>query len=163
MYNNVYGYPYMMGPQMQRLQNIEPQYPQYSQSQSGYQPQQSQVQQQVAQPVLGLQGKLIDNVDVVKVMDIPMDGSISYFPLADGSTILTKQLQSDGTSKILMYKLTEQKQEKVETKNFITREEVEEMVKEEPNISKEIKDEMKNIKRQIRDIVEDIKEIKRKD
>ena len=159
MYNNVYGYPYMMGPQMQRLQNIEPQYPQYSQSQSGYQPQQSQVQQQVTQPVLGLQGKLIDNVEVVKVMDIPMDGSISYFPLADGSTILTKQLQSDGTSKILMYKLTEQKQEKVETKNFITREEV----KEEPNISKEIKDEMKNIKRQIRDIVEDIKEIKRKD
>lgn len=162
MFNNGYGYvpPYM--PQMQRLQQMEQQYPQFAQ-QGGFQMPQGQVQQQVSQPVLGLQGKLIDNADVVKVMDIPMDGSISYFPLADGSSILTKQLQSDGTSKILMYKLTEQKEEKVEIKNFITREEVEEMVKEEPNVTKEIKDEMKNIKRQIRDIIDDIKEIKRKD
>lgn len=162
MYNNMYGYPPIMGPQMQRLQNLEQQYPQFAQ-QGGYPPPQNQVQQQVSQPVLGLQGKLIDNVDVVKVMDIPMDGSISYFPLADGSSILTKQLQNDGTSKILMYKLTEQNEEKAEIKNFITREEVEELFKEEPNATKEMKDEMKNMKRQIRDIMDDIKEIKRKD
>lgn len=162
MYNNMYGYPPIMGPQMQRLQSLEQQYPQFAQ-QGGFQPQQNQVQQQVVQPVLGLQGKLIDNADVVKVMDIPMDGSVSYFPLADGSSILTKQLQSDGTSKILMYKLSELKEEKIENKNYITREEVEEMVKEEPSATKEIKDEMKNMKRQIRDIMDDIKEIKRKD
>lgn len=40
-----------------------------------------------------LQGKSIDNLEVVKAMDIPLDGSISYFPLVDGSAIVTKQLQ----------------------------------------------------------------------
>ncbi|HJG96258.1 MAG TPA: hypothetical protein K8V90_04045, partial [Romboutsia timonensis] len=51
-----------------------------------------------------LQGKSIDNLEVVKAMDIPLDGSISYFPLVDGSAIVTKQLQQDGTSKITIYK-----------------------------------------------------------
>ena len=52
----------------------------------------------------GLQGKSIDNLEVVKAMDIPLDGSISYFPLVDGSAIVTKQLQQDGTSKITIFK-----------------------------------------------------------
>ena len=52
-----------------------------------------------------LQGKQIDSLDVVKATDIPLDGSVSYFPLADGSAIATKQLQPDGTSKIVVFKL----------------------------------------------------------
>ena len=55
-------------------------------------------------PVVGIQGKTIDNIEVVKAIDIPLDGSISYFPLADGSAIVSKQLQQDGTSKIIIYK-----------------------------------------------------------
>ena len=55
----------------------------------------------------GLQGKSIDNLEVVKAMDIPLDGSINYFPIADGSAIVTKRLQMDGTSKITIYKATE--------------------------------------------------------
>ena len=51
----------------------------------------------------GLQGKSVDNLEVVKSTDIPLDGSKSYFPLTDGSMIATKQLQSDGTSKIVIY------------------------------------------------------------
>ena len=47
-----------------------------------------------------LNGKSVDSLDVVKAMDIPLDGSISYFPLTDGSAIVSKQLQNDGTSKI---------------------------------------------------------------
>lgn len=61
----------------------------------------------VRQPVtsqLGLFGKVVDSPDVVKVTDIPLDGSTSYFPLTDGSAILTKKLQLDGTSKITVYK-----------------------------------------------------------
>ena len=56
----------------------------------------------------GLLGKAVESVDVVKAMDIPFDGSISYFPLTDGSAIITKQLQTDGTSKTIIYKPTEE-------------------------------------------------------
>ncbi len=52
----------------------------------------------------GIQGRIVDNVDVVRATEISLDGSVNYFPLADGSAILTKQLQMDGTSKIVMYK-----------------------------------------------------------
>ena len=48
-------------------------------------------------------GKQVDSIDVVKAIDIPLDGSISYFPLTNGSAIVTKQLQQDGTSKITVY------------------------------------------------------------
>ena len=51
-----------------------------------------------------LQGKVVDSLDVVKATDIPYDGSVSYFPLTDGSAIITKQLQQDGTSKMVIYK-----------------------------------------------------------
>lgn len=61
-----------------------------------------------AQPIqnklLNLQGKVIDNLEVVKATDISLDGSVNYFPLADGSAIATKQLQPNGTSKIVIYK-----------------------------------------------------------
>ena len=38
---------------------------------------------------VSLQGKSVESIDVVKAMDIPLDGSISYFPLTDGSAILS--------------------------------------------------------------------------
>ena len=82
-------------PQMNRYQPME-----YQQ----YQPSYPQNTQAYPQASLGLQGKLIDNAEVVKVIEIPMDGSVSYFPLADGSAIVTKQLQKDGTSKTIIYK-----------------------------------------------------------
>ena len=73
MYNNMYNQFYR-GPFVQP-QTYQPQ------SQPTYQPQ---------QPV-GIQGKTVDSLEVVKAMDIPLDGSISYFPLVDGSAIITKQ------------------------------------------------------------------------
>ena len=68
-----------------------------------YQPQQFQMPQY--QPTFqGIQGRVVDNIDVVKATEISLDGSISYFPIADGSAIVTKQLQADGTSKLVVYK-----------------------------------------------------------
>lgn len=59
-----------------------------------------------------LNGKLVDSVEVAKNVEYPLDGSISYFPLTDGSAIVTKQLMQDGTSKTLVYKpVVEQKNE----------------------------------------------------
>ena len=49
-------------------------------------------------------GKVVESIDVVKAIDINLDGSINYFPVIDGSAIVTKQIKSDGTSKTIIYK-----------------------------------------------------------
>lgn len=103
----------------------------------------------------GLKGKTIDNLEVVKGADIFMDGSISYFPMADGSAIATKQLQPDGTSKILIYRPSEE--EKPE--KYITEGELKEQIKGfNSKDIKDIKEELKSLKRQFRDLQEDMEE-----
>lgn len=142
-----------------RFQNPE----QFQNQQIPQQPSYPQNPQSYPQPSVGLQGKLVDSIDTVKAMDIPLDGSISYFALTDGSAIATKQLQTDGTSKIVIYKPATPEQVKAETPKFVTVDEVEEMLKQEPKEVKELKEEIKNLKRQIRDLTDDIKDCKRKD
>lgn len=156
-YNPYYTPPY--APQMQRLQNLEQQYPQYAQ-----QPMQSftQSSQSFTQSNMGLQGKMVDSIDVVKAIDIPLDGSTSYFALTDGTAIVTKQLQADGTSKTVVYKPVQENEIKKDTPKYITEKELQEMLKEEPKDIKEIKEEMKAMKRQLRDITDDLKDIKKK-
>lgn len=141
-----------MQPQTPRYQPMEQQYNQYSQPQQMYK-----------QPI-GLQGKSVDSLDVVKAMDIPLDGSISYFPLTDGTAIITKQLQPDGSSKTIIYKPTELKEQE-QTVKYITTEQLDEAMKQIDN--KDVKEEIKIMKRQIkeisneiRDLSEDIKERK---
>ena len=51
-------------------------------------------------------------------MDIPLDGRVCYFPLTDGSAIVTKQVQSDGTSKTVVYKPVEEN--KKESPKYVT-------------------------------------------
>ena len=62
------------------------------------------VPEQIPNNRLYLNGKIVDSIDAVKATDVQFDGSVSYFPLANGSAIITKQLQSDGTSKMVIYK-----------------------------------------------------------
>ena len=127
---------------------------------------QQQMQTPVAQPIeqyvpqgtyqnkaLGLLGKSVDSIDVVKAMDIPLDGSISYFPLADGTAIVTKQLQADGTSKTIIYKPIEEN--KKEIQSYITTEEFEKAIKK-VDIS-DIQEEIKEIKKEIKDIKKEMK------
>lgn len=98
----------------------------------------------------GLQGKSIDNLEVVKAMDIPLDGSISYFPLVDGTAIVTKQLQQDGTSKITVFKPIEA-DEAVSQPKYATIEDIDNKINEikMPDI-KGLQEEIKNLKKQIR-------------
>ena len=87
-YNNIYnpyGNPYLNYNQQPQLQT-------------------SMLRQNQYRPQNSLQGKVVDSLDVVKATDIPYDGSVSYFPLTDGTAIITKQLQQDGTSKVVIYK-----------------------------------------------------------
>ena len=115
---------------------------------------------------ISLQGKTVDSVDVVKAMDIPLDGSVSYFPIIDGSAIVTKQLLQDGTSKTTIYKPVDEAEEVKEEPKFITLEQFNEKIKEFSN--NDLKDDLKSIKRQIKDLQEDMEDMskdlkKRKD
>lgn len=128
------------------------------QQQARYQPdpqQYTQPQPIYKQPV-GLQGKSVDSIDVVKAMDIPLDGSVSYFPLTDGTAIVTKQLQMDGSSKTIVYKPIEKEEPKQEIK-YITNEQLDEAIKKVDN--RELKDDIKTMKRQIKDLIEDMKDV----
>ena len=62
-----------------------------------------------------------------------MIGSVNYFPLTDGSAIVTKQLQADGTSKIVIYKPTTN-----ETPKYVT--------------SDDLNNEMNNLKQELEKI-----------
>lgn len=99
-------------------------------------------------PKNALQGKQVDSVEVVKASDVPFDGSISYFPLTDGSAIVTKQLQTDGTSKIVIFKpIDQQKEEKL----YVTQDDLKSALNS-LNLDEieDIKDEIKNIKKQLK-------------
>lgn len=96
---------------------------------------------------MGLNGKVVDSIDTVKGMDINLDGSVSYFPLADGSKIVTKQLNVDGTSKIVVY--TQTKEENKEIK-YITSEDLDKALKK-IDLS-DIKDDIKSLKKQIKEL-----------
>lgn len=106
------------------MYNYNPYYGQQTYTQPRYQPIEPQY---LTQQPKGLLGKSVDSVDVVKAIDIPLDGSVSYFPLTNGSAIVTKQLQLDGTSKIMVYKPIIEQREEIKTVSY---EEFEELKKE---------------------------------
>ena len=109
MFNN-YGYnPYL---QQQRMQGMEQQQPMMTNYQTPM---------QLTKPTT-LLGKAVESIDVVKATDIPLDGSISYFPLTDNSAIITKQLLDNGSSKITIFKPVKEQNEDV---TYITRKDLE--------------------------------------
>ena len=95
-----------------------------------------------------LLGKVVDSVDVVKAMDIPLDGSVSYFPLTDGSAIVSKQLQNDGTSKTVIYKPIQE--EEKETPKYVTYEDLKKEISN--NDLTDIEEEIREIKKQLKGI-----------
>lgn len=101
-----------------------------------------------------LYGKQVDSLEVVKAIDIPLDGSISYFPLANGSAIVTKQLMQDGTSKITIY---EPKTQKEDTK-FATIEDIDKRL-EKIDFSEidDLKDDLEDLKKELKDIKNKLK------
>lgn len=97
-----------------------------------------------------LLGKAVESVDVVKAMDIPFDGSISYFPLTDGSAIITKQLQTDGTSKMVVYKPVQE--DKKDAIQFATLEDIENAINDlDLSDIQDLKDDIKEIKKQLKE------------
>lgn len=109
--------------------------------------------QPIVQPATpnSLLGKAVESIEVVKAMDIPLDGSISYYPLTDGTAIVSKQLQTDGTSKMVIYRpSTEDKKDVIK---YATLEDIEEAIGEiDLSDIQDLKDEIKDIKKQLKDI-----------
>ena len=124
-----------------------------------YQPQatdyMSQMQNAYQKP-LALQGKTVDNIEVVKATDIPLDGSVSYFPLVDGSSIITKQLMQDGTSRMIVYKPAEMEPKITENKEiYVTEKQLEEKLSTFNN--EELKQEIEKLKKQIKELMTNTK------
>lgn len=142
-YGNYYGQPRNVGiPNQQFQQSIQ-------------QPIQQPVQQ-IAPIQNSLQGKVVDSIEVVKAMDIPFDGSISYFALADGTAIVTKSFQlADGTSKITIYKPIEQ--DKKEVPKYLTLDDLKSEL-ENLNLS-----DLEELKEDIDSLKEEMKKLKKKD
>ena len=60
-------------------------------------------QQQIMQQNNGLQGKIVDGEDIVRVTDVPM-GGYGIFPKADFSEVYIKSWNSNGTTSVMCYR-----------------------------------------------------------
>lgn len=106
----------------------------------------------ISQPTSsGLQGKIVDSIETAKNQDIQLDGSISYFALTDGSAIVSKQLQADGTSKTTIYRPIND--ENIELPKYAT---LDDIKKEINNIDlseiDDLKEEIRELKKQLKDL-----------
>lgn len=94
-YGNPYGYqqPMMNYQPMDRLAQIQQNYnqtiPQFQQTQ---------------QPVMGLNGEIVDGIDVVKAKNVDMTGQPTLYPKSDFSEIYVKRLMPDASSRIFTYR-----------------------------------------------------------
>ena len=112
-------------------------------------------QMPVSQPTSsGLQGKVVDSIETAKNQDIQLDGSISYFALTDGTAVVSKQLQADGTSKTTIYRPIND--ENTELPKYATLDDIKK------EIEKIDLSEIDDLKEEIRDLKKDLKSLKKK-
>lgn len=150
-FNPYYGYTPQYGRNPYIQQPIAT--PQYQSQANEYM---QNIQPATYQKPITLQGKSVDNIEVVKATDIPLDGSVSYFPLVDGSSIITKQLMQDGTSRMIVYKPAETEPKATENKEiYVTEKQLEEKLSTFNN--EEIKQEIEKLKKQIKDLTNNSK------
>ncbi len=65
---------------------------------------QMQIQsQQNTMQSMGLNGEVVDSLDVVKAKNVDMSGNVTFYPKSDLSEIYTKRLMPNGTSQIDIY------------------------------------------------------------
>lgn len=98
--NNQYGYPQQpIIPYQDRLSQLQNQ---YNQVNPYNQPMTQQPQQMAV-----LNGQMVGSLDEVKGKDVDLSGNPTWYPKVDGTEVYRKQLQPDGTSKILTYRLSQ--------------------------------------------------------
>lgn len=92
-YNPGYAtYQYNPVPNMQRYQQldtqIQQQFPQFPQTQQ----------------VIGINGKIVAAVENITANDVPMDGSVAFFPKQDLSEIYVKHWDNNGKIRTIVFK-----------------------------------------------------------
>lgn len=93
------------------MSNYVPQYGAYQynpmaniqrfQSQEQIQP---QIQQPMPQQIAGINGRVVQAVENINANEVPMDGSMAFFPKQDMSEIYVKGWNADGTIRTIVYK-----------------------------------------------------------
>ena len=83
-YQGTYTYP---------TQPVQEQMPAY-----GYRTQNTAIQKPPA-----MSGRVVSQEDDITPQEVPMDGSFSWFPMADGSAVIGKRWNSDGTIQTVRY------------------------------------------------------------
>ena len=82
--------------------------PQYQSYQPAYNPMQNiqrfQQPQQPDQIQQGIFGKVVQSQDSIVANDVPMNGSVAFFPKSDLSEIYAKQWSADGTISTMVFK-----------------------------------------------------------
>ena len=83
---------------------------------------QTRQQPMPTQQIVNLAGRVVQNESEITPQEVAMDGSISLFPLADYSTIIAKQWNSDGTIKTLRFapEAITAANEEIRTTDFVT-------------------------------------------
>lgn len=72
-----------------------------------FQPQeqiQPQIQQPMPQQIAGINGRIVQTVESINANEVPMDGSMAFFPKQDMSEIYVKGWNADGTINTIVYK-----------------------------------------------------------
>lgn len=105
-----------------------------------------------------LLGKPIDSIESAKVVEFPLDGSTSYYPLTDGSAIVTKKLLADGTSKTTIYKPIDE--ENIEVPKYVTPDELKKAI---DDIDLSVIDKLEDKIDDLRDEFKDFKKSKKKE
>ena len=90
-------YPQINSPYMERTNYMQ-------QYQQNLQPvQQQSVPVQTQQP-MGIAGRTVQSVEQITANEVPMDGSLAFFPRQDMAEIYAKQWNADGTIKTVIYR-----------------------------------------------------------
>lgn len=91
--------------QMPQTNNYMPQYQTYQQAYNQMQNiQRFQQPQQPDQMQQGIFGKVVQSQDSIVANDVPMNGSVAFFPKSDLSEIYAKQWSADGTISTMVFK-----------------------------------------------------------
>ena len=95
-----------MVPYQERLNQMQAQYNQ-----------QPMIQQN---QMMGLNGEIVDSIDVVKAKNVDMSGQPTFYPKSDLSEVYVKRLMADGTSQIVTYKAVHPEESRpAETKSYV--------------------------------------------
>lgn len=89
-------YPQINSPYMERMNYMQ----QYQQNQ----PVQQQSVPVQPQQTIGIAGRTVQSVEQITANEVPMDGSLAFFPRQDMQEIYAKQWNADGTIKTVIYR-----------------------------------------------------------